>query len=237
LAYDGTDFVGWQRQKNGRTVQEVLERTFRKILQEDVHVTGAGRTDSGVHAKGQVAHLAIRSSMPIPVLQQALNAILPPDILVRSIRVVPAGFHARYSVKSKWYRYQIWNSPLRPLFERPWVFHFPKRLNVARMKRAAKLLQGRHDFRPFRSTGSVNGSTSRSLKSLTLQKKGPLIWIDAKADGFLYHMVRRIVGLLLEVGKGSVPLQEIPSLLKGKSALVPPTAPARGLCLMEVHYA
>lgn len=224
IAYDGTRFAGWQRQKGHRSVQEVLEKTLQKILQEKVHVTGAGRTDAGVHAAGQVAHIVIRSSMPIPTLHRALNAVLPEDVLVRSIRPAPRGFHARYSAKAKHYRYSIWNDPLRPVSGRSELVHVPQRLDLARMRRLARQLRGRRDFGRFHSTGREVRSTVRHLKRLALTKRGPLLQIDAVADGFLYHMVRRIVGLLLEVGKG----KPAPSIA--------PTAPAKGLCLVGVKY-
>ena len=236
ICYDGTDFVGWQRQKNGRTVQETLQQAFHQLLGQRVQIIGAGRTDSGVHAVGQGAHVDIRSRMPIRTIHRALNALLPADIVVRSVKGVPAGFHARYSVRSKWYRYSIWNHPIRPLLERHGVLHIPMPLRVSAMQRASRLLQGRHDFRALRSTGGSASTTVRTLRTLRVQREGALLWIDAKADGFLYHMVRRIVGLLMEVGRGKVAPKEIPLLLKGKSHCVPPTAPAKGLCLMEVKY-
>ena len=236
IAYDGTRFVGWQRQKNGRSVQETLEQTFRHLLREKVQVTGAGRTDSGVHAEGQVVHADIRSPMPVQIIHRALNALLPEDLLVRSVQVVPNRFHARYSARSKWYRYTLWNHPLRPISDRNRMHHVPAYLNLRAMKRAARLLQGRHDFRSFGSAGGTVSSTVRHLTKFGIRKDGERILIDARADGFLYHMFRRICGLLLEVGKGKVTPKEIPLLLKGKSRWIPPTAPAKGLCLMEVRY-
>ena len=236
IAYDGTRFVGWQRQKNGRSVQETLEQTFRQLLREKVQVTGAGRTDSGVHAEGQVAHADIRSPIPTQILHRALNALLPEDLLVRSVQVVPNRFHARYSARSKWYRYTLWNHPLRPLLERDRVHHVPTPLNLRAMKRATRLLQGRHDFRSFGSKGGTVSTTVRHLRELSIRKEGARILIDARADGFLYHMFRRICGLLLGVGKGRVAPKEIPLLLRGESRWIPPTAPAKGLCLMEVRY-
>lgn len=224
IAYDGTRFAGWQRQKGHRSVQQTLEETLRQILQEKVPVTGAGRTDAGVHAEGQAAHISVRSRMPAPVLHRALNALLPEDLLVRSIRPAPRGFHARYSAKTKHYRYSIWNSPLRPLFDRDFLAHVREPLNPVKMRRLAGELQGRRDFRAFHSTGRPVRSTVRHLKRLTVTRKGPLLRIDAVAAGFLYHMVRRIAGLLIEAGKG----KPLPAIA--------PTAPAKGLCLLAVRY-
>lgn len=248
IAYDGSRFAGWQRQKGRRSVQETLEETLRQILQEKVHVTGAGRTDAGVHAEGQAAHITVRNRMPAPVLHQALNALLPEDILIRSIRPAPRGFHARYSAKSKHYRYSIWNGSLRPLFDRDFLAHVREPLDVARMRRLARELQGRRDFRAFHSTGRPVRSTVRHLKRLTVTRKGPLIRIDAVADGFLYHMVRRIAGLLIEAGKGKpvhltrtqcpIPVGRGATARQTGSApgFVAPTAAAKGLCLLEVKY-
>ena len=224
IAYEGTGFAGWQRQKNARTVQAVLEQAFRQILQEKTGIVGAGRTDAGVHAQGQVAHAAIRSRMPLSKLHRALNAVLPEDVLVRSLRPAPQGFHARYRAKSKWYRYTIWNDPIRPLIERRRALHVPARLDLGAMRRGARRLLGRRDFRAFHSSGRSVASTVRTLKRLSVWKEGKFLFIDAEADGFLYHMVRRIAGLLLEAGKGKPPPP------------IPPSAPARGLCLMQVHY-
>jgi tRNA pseudouridine38-40 synthase len=226
LAYDGTLFAGWQRQKNARTVQQTLEEALRKIVGRKVQVTGAGRTDSGVHAQGQVAHVKLRTRLSPKTLERALNAILPEDILIRSVQPAPSDFHARFAARWKRYRYSIWNSPERPLFNRNYALHVPTPLNLAAMRKAARLLQGRRDFRRFHSSGRPVRSTVRNLRRLTLSKKGPLIFIDAESDGFLYHMVRRIVGLLIEIGRS-------------RDDLTPdhaPTAPAKGLCLIQVRY-
>ena len=224
LAYDGSRFAGWQRQKNRRTVQAVLEEALHKLSGSRVRVTGAGRTDSGVHAQGQVAHAAIRSTLPLKTLHRALNALLPEDIVIRSIQSAPAGFHSQYQAKAKTYRYTIWNRPTRPLFNRSQVLHIPQPLDVKAMRKAARLLEGRRDFRAFCSSGRPVRSTVRTLHSLKVRTKQGTITIEAEADGFLYHMVRRIAGLLIEIGKG-----------KG-APHIPPTAPAKGLCLMKVRY-
>lgn len=236
IAYDGTHFVGWQRQKNARTVQETAEKAFRQILGARVSLVGAGRTDSGVHAEGQVAHVKIRSTLSPRILHRALNAILPEDVLIRSVEIAPRGFHARYSAKSKRYHYRIWNQPLRPLFDRTRLLHIPSALNIPRMKRVARSLQGRHDFRAFHSSGRPIASTIRTLRSLTIKTRQGVISIEAEADGFLYHMVRRIVGLLIEVGKGKIPPSSVCSLLNGTHRLIAPTAPAKGLSLLHVRY-
>ncbi len=236
LAYDGTRFAGWQKQKNARTVQSVLEQAFERILGRPIRIVGAGRTDSGVHAEAQVAHIRVETQMPLARLQRAVNAVLPEDVLVLSIRKVPSGFHAQYSAKSKWYRYTLWNHRLRPVSDRNELWHVPVPLDLKAMKKAARWLKGRHDFKAFASTGRDHATTVRHLKRLSLRRQGPTIRIDAEADGFLYHMVRRIVGFLVEVGKGRVPPSAAAELLDGKRPVVAPTAPAKGLSLIRVTY-
>ncbi len=223
ISYEGTHFVGWQTQKNGRTVQETLEQALRQLTGKPVPVTGAGRTDSGVHAEGQVAHAKVASRLSLPEIQKALNAILPHDILVRSVEIAPARFHARYSAKSKWYRYQIWNDPVRPLSGRERMVHLAERLDLGLMRRAARPLIGRRDFKKFASSGGSVRTTVRTL-SLKITRKGPLVTLDFRANGFLYHMARRIAGFLIEIGKGK------------PAPAIPPTAAARGLCLISVQY-
>ena len=236
LAYDGTRFEGWQRQSRSRTVQGELEAALQKITGRKVKIIGAGRTDSGVHAESQVAHAAVRTRLSPAVLQRALNAVLPPDILIRSIRTAPSAFHARYDARSKHYRYTIWNHPLRPLFERDRAHHVPDRLNLRAMRRAARALPGKRDFAAFGSPSRPRQSTVRNLHRLSLRRQGPKILIDAEGNGFLYHMVRRIAGLLIQVGKGRWPPEAAGALLRGESERVAPTAPARGLCLVKVRY-
>jgi len=224
LAYDGTEFAGWQTQKNSRTVQETLEQALRQLTGKRVPVTGAGRTDSGVHAEGQVAHAVVTSRLSLPEIQKALNAILPSDVVVRSVEIAPDRFHARYSAKSKWYRYQIWNDPVRPLSGRERMAHLAERLDLPAMRRAARPLTGRRDFKRFASSGSSPvRSTVRTLR-LEITRKGPLVTLDFRANGFLYHMARRIAGFLIEIGKGK------------PAPAIPPSAPAKGLCLISVRY-
>lgn len=236
LSYDGTRFVGWQSQKNGQSVQETLEAAFKQLTGKKVRVTGAGRTDSGVHAMGQVAHANVLCRLSVNGIRKALNAILPEEIVIRSVQAAPAGFHSRYGAKSKWYRYQIWNGPVRPLVGRERMHYISDRLDLGKMRRAARALSGRRDFKKFASSGSKPiRSTVRTVR-LTLSKQGPLITLDAQGNGFLYHMVRRITGLLIAIGKGRLPPEEAAAVLRGTSRFIPPSAPARGLCLMQVRY-
>ncbi len=224
IAYDGTRYGGWQRQRNAPTVQAKLETALRRLTGRRVVVIGAGRTDAGVHAWGQVAHAAVATRLSPPVLRQALNALLPPDILVRRVTRAPAAFHAQFDAARKWYRYRIATGPVRPLFDRPYVHYVPQPLDLAAMQRAARRWRGRHDFHPFHSAGRAVADTRRTIQVLHLARRGRKLRVDIAADGFLYHMVRRMVGALLLVGQGN------------PWPAVAPTAPARGLCLMRVTY-
>ncbi len=201
-----------------------MEQALRQLTGKKTAVTGAGRTDSGVHAEGQVAHAKVVSRLSLSEIHKALNAILPRDVVVRSVEIATPKFHARYSAKSKWYRYQIWNDPVRPLSGRERMHHIMERLDLPAMRRAARPLTGRRDFKKFCSAGSKPvRSTVRTL-GLKISRKGPLVTLDFRANGFLYHMARRITGFLVEIGKGK------------PAPKIPPSAPARGLCLLEVRY-
>lgn len=225
VAYDGTRYAGWQRQRHRPTIQAALETTLQRLTGHRTTVIGAGRTDAGVHAWGQVAHATVTTRLTPPALQRALNAVLPPDIVVRQVTRVPDRFHARYHAVRKWYRYRIAVGPLKPLFTRDWVHWVPQPLNVAAMRRTARAWIGRHDFSAFHSSGRPVASTWRTVYAFRITRRGGELHVDIVADGFLYHMVRRMAGVLLEIGKGK------------PRPLTAPTAPARGLCLMRVSYA
>ena len=260
LAYDGTQFAGWQRQKKARTVQQTLEEALQKITGSTITVIGAGRTDTGVHAEGQVAHIRLpyshsresgnqilagacprprsraRMTLSPAKLLRALNANLPDDIVIRSIRIAPATFHAQYDAAAKRYRYTIWNNPIRPVLHRERMLHMPTPLNLAAMRQAARHLKGRHDFRAFYTDSRSVEETRRTLRSLTIASEGSTIQITAEADGFFYHMVRRIAGLLIDIGKGKHRPEVIRDILKGRGSVIAHTAPAKGLCLLQVRY-
>lgn len=224
VAYDGTRYAGWQRQRNAPTIQATLEAALRQLSGRRVTAIAAGRTDAGVHAWGQVVHARLRTRLSPGTLRQALNAILPPDIVIRHAHYVPGTFHARYDAARKWYRYRILESADKPLFDRWYVHRVPQRLHLSIMQRAAQAWVGRHDFRAFHSNGRPVDSTRRTVHRLRISRQGREVRIDVEADGFLYHMVRRMVGMLLEIGRGRRPA-------------IAPTAPAKGLCLMRVSYA
>lgn len=241
LEYDGTDFYGWQVQvKSQRTVQAEIEKALKKIFKQHVTLLGSGRTDSGVHALGQVADFHAATKLPIATIQTALNANLPKDIAVVGIEEVGPRFHARFSVKSKTYRYAILNRPARCAMQRRFCLFYPYTLNLRSMRAEAKALVGRHDFRSFQAANpsrDEKATTVRTVRKLEIKKKDDFIYIDIEADGFLYKMVRNIVGTLLRIGSGKLPKGSIRQILKRKDrAAAPAPAKPQGLTLIEVKY-
>jgi len=238
--YDGAGFSGWQTQSQGeRTVQGEMEAVLLKIFKQPVKVTASGRTDSGVHAKGQVISFKADTRMKPLEIQRALNSLLPKDIAVLEAREVKEDFHAQYSVKEKTYRYSVLNSRQRSVFLKDRVYFYPHPLNIASMRKAAKCLTGRHDFKSFQAYDPLRAErqTVRTVKKIAIKKAEDLIHIEVTADGFLYKMVRNIAGTLLAAGSGRLPLEEIPIILKAKDRkAAKETAPAEGLCLMAVKY-
>jgi len=241
LAYDGTDYAGWQVQPNGTAVQEVVERAIERIFGVKARVHGSGRTDAGVHALAQVAHFQIpeaHATIPLKNLRRALNDALPPDVRVLKVEQAPSSFHARYSAHEKTYRYQIYCGEVMDPFLRRWATHSPRPLDVAAMRRAARVLVGRHDFAAFSANPKrEQESTVRTLKRLSVARRGAMVTITATADGFLYKMVRSLAGALLKVGAGKLTVEDIRRILasKQRTALVE-TAPPQGLCLVKVRY-
>lgn len=235
LGYDGTDFHGWQRQPDKRTVQGILEDSLAKITQNKIHVAGAGRTDAGVHAQGQVASFKARLSLDDEELFRALNSILPQDVRVVSLTKIDPDFHARKSARSKVYQYRICNSPLISPFLIRYVLHWPSPLNVLLMKEAASLFIREADFTAFSSNRLLD--PVRKVSRSKISQKGDEIIYTVEANGFLRYMVRTMVGTILEIGKSKVPPQQINEIFrKKKRSLASPTAPAKGLCLVRVNY-
>ncbi len=237
LQYDGTAYHGFQRQPGLVTVQELLEKAIKAVTGEEVRVTGAGRTDAGVHARGQVVNFHTAATVPDERFPFALNSFLPPDVVVVAAQRVPTDFHARRSAKSKVYRYSVLNRLFPCPFLRRYAYHVPQGLNLPAMMEAAAYLVGRHDFASFRAAGGSARTTTRTLMALEWRKEGDLLHLRAEADGFLYHMVRAIVGTLLEVGRGKLEPEEVRRILEARNRdLAGPTAPPHGLCLEEVRY-
>ena len=242
VSYDGTDFSGFQRQANARSVQQELENALEPIDGRHVTVAGAGRTDAGVHALGQVASFKLSNAIPTSDLVQAMNARLPGDVRVLSAEEVDAGFHARFSARGKAYRYRISNTPSISPFERRFALHISRSLDVAAMRDAASRLVGQHDFSCFqarseRVRGSVRTVTWSGWSEEPLRDGGRLLIYDIAGSGFLKYMVRNIVGTLVEVGDGHRDAASIGELLATKNrAAAGPTAPPQGLYLVRVDY-
>ena len=238
VAYDGTSFRGWQVQANGVTVQAVLEKALHKIHGRPIKVTAASRTDSGVHAEGQVVSFSSDSRLTDAKLQTALNFNLPATVVVASLASLGSkAFHARFDAKGKLYRYRVYTGRSKPLFDRDRVLWLPHRLDVAAMRRAARLLTGRHDFTAFSTPDGRRGSKVRNLRSIVLRKAGPYLDIEVRADGFLYNMVRVIVGTLLHVGFGKLKPADVRRIFASKDRRrAGPTADPKGLSLIKVYY-
>lgn len=239
LAYDGTNYAGWQMQRrhDTPTIQGTLQRALYQILHEPVAVVGSGRTDAGVHATAQTAHVKIRSAISCRRLHRALNGVLPPDIVVTDVAEAPAQFHARFDAKMKRYRYRIVHGAFVSPFERRYVHQVRAPLNVALMRREAAALLGRHDMRAFQKAGRPMRRTRRTISDLRIRRRKTDLSIEIEANGFLHTMVRSIVGTLIDVGRGHRPPGTIATLLRTKNRrLVGPTAPAKGLCLLQVRY-
>ena len=238
LAYDGTRFVGWQRQAAGESVQGFLEDALARFERAPVTVHGAGRTDAGVHALGQVASVSLACAHDTATLVRGLNAQLPSDIRVLTVEEAPAGFHARFSARSKTYRYQVRNAPIASPFERAYVWHLQEPLDVHAMTMAAAAVVGTHDFAAFQSTGTQTRGTVRTIsRSEVRSDETGLLTYEIEGDGFLRHMVRAIVGTLVEIGRGWREAASLAALLDGGArAEAGATAPPRGLFLVRVDY-
>jgi tRNA pseudouridine38-40 synthase len=282
LAYDGSEFVGWQRQASGTSIQGLLEQALRELDQREVPVVGAGRTDAGVHARGQVASFSLVRPIEAAALVGAVNARLPEAVRITHAEIAPASFHARFDAVEKLYRYRIWNTDVLDPFERRYAWHLLGSLDRDAMNRAAQLIRGRHDFAAFQAAGSSARSSVREIftskviaglkpcatadivdatadvvdatadvvdatadsvgataagSGAALQGCGPLIVYEVSADGFLRHMVRAIVGTLVEIGRGRRSIAWMGEVLDGcDRARAGPTAPPDGLVLVSVGY-
>ena len=241
IAYDGAGYAGWQVQKVGRGVQEVVEEAFTKLFQAHYRLHSSSRTDAGVHARGMVAHLELpreKLKMPIGKLSLALNAQLPADVRVMQIEEAAPDFHARFNAKGKQYRYFIYNYPAMDPLLRQYAWHVPQKLNFAEMKRATSHFIGKKDFASFANNRSYEMVTTvRTLRRCDLRKSGPLLSFVIEGDGFLYKMCRGIVGTIIQAGQGKFTSTEIAKMLESKDRrMAGMTAPAHGLILWKVFY-
>lgn len=237
ICYDGSRYRGWQRLSSGdNTIQSKLETTLSRILNESIEVSGSGRTDAGTHAELQVVNFHCRSTLPADEILRQLRMYLPEDIGIYSCRNVSERFHARLNAKTKTYRYRIWNSDSPCVFDRKYVYIDPRPVDVEAMKVAAKYLLGQHDFSAFCANKKMKKSTIRYIESLDIVQSGKELIFTVTGNGFLHHMVRIIVGTLLEVGRGERCGESIPDLFGAQRAKAGELVPACGLCLMEVTY-
>lgn len=238
LQYEGTRYKGWQRQEStNHTIQGKLEAILSKMNGAPVEMQGAGRTDAGVHARGQVANFHMETAWTPEQIINYVNQYLPEDIAVISLEQVADRFHSRLNAKGKTYCYQVIQSPVPHVFERRYAHRIEEKLNVDEMRRAAAVLIGKHDFASFTSAKKSKKSTVRTIESIELEEKGEMLQIRYSGDGFLYHMVRILTGTLLEVGMGQRQAEEMETILETKRRdAAGPLAPACGLTLMEVRY-
>lgn len=241
IEYDGTDFCGWQVQtknKDKKSIQSVIQGALKIILKENTGLTGSGRTDSGVHARGQVANFKTNSDIPLKKLQRSLNGILPRQIRIKKAANAPLDFNARFRATSKLYRYTILNNNYGSPFYERFAYFVHQPLDIGKMKIAAGYFLGRHNFTNFCVRDKAKkGSRVRNIKKLSIRKTGELINIDVEASGFLHNMARRIAGAILLAGLGKISPETIKKCM-GNHKLSPKkhTAPALGLCLMKVNY-
>ncbi len=233
--YDGTEYSGWQRQENGRTIQGEIENALRRILQEDVGLIGAGRTDAGVHARGQVANFRSSNRLPLDELRHGLNALLPADIVIRSAEDVPSEFHARFSARERSYTYTISRMPTAIM--RNYVWHVSYELDVDSLRWAAAATLGDHDFTSFCKSASEVDNFRCVIRAARWDVEGPLLRFTVRADRFLHGMVRALVGTMVDVGRKHTSLEDFVALLEKKDRrLAGPAAPPQGLVLESVSY-
>ena len=239
ISYDGTDFNGWQVQPRGRTVQGEIEKAIGKVFGKPHRLHAASRTDAGVHAEKQVANFkaALSSTIPASKISTALNTHLPDEIAVISAEEVSPEFHSRFDAKSKHYRYYIINGRQRNPFSEKYAWRVPYELDVSLIKKEARILLGRHDFKSFQARDKRERHSVRKMSRISVTKKNSFLMIDMEADGFLFNMVRNITGTLVDIGRGYLPEGSMRSILKKKDRTqAGPTAPPKGLFLLSVKY-
>ncbi len=237
IEYDGTQFFGWQRQSKLRSVQGEIERVLKKIFKEKIEIDGAGRTDAGVHAYGQVATFEAFVPMPLTNLKRVINNNLAKDVRILALSFEDPLFHARYSAKGKTYTYKITNCEEQNVFLANYTYHYPYKVDIEKMKSACKLLLGEHDFSSFMAAGSSVENTIRTLSSIEIKDENEILSITYTGTGFLYKMIRILTGLLLEIGNNRLDMSIIPKILRNPSRkYTTKVVPANGLYLNAVYY-
>lgn len=239
IEYDGRSYCGWQvqRREHKKSIQGAIEKALCRILGEKAHLSGSGRTDAGAHAQAQIANFKTTSKIPLRKLRASLNGLLPEDIAVTKVKEAHPDFHSRFSAKAKLYRYSILNRASYSPLLRSRVYWYRAPLNIELMRKEAKVLLGRHNFKSFQASDKAERDPVKTIKKIRISKYKGLIHIDIEADGFLYNMVRNIAGTLFEVGRGRFSEGSLEKILRAQDRrLAGPTLPAYGLCLMKVMY-
>jgi len=237
IEYDGTRYGGWQIQPNAVTIQQSVEDALGKVIGYSVRLYSSGRTDAGVHAVGMRAHFDVETLLPLSAYREGVNRYLSDDIAVRAVEVVDDNFHARFGAQGKWYQYRVYRNQIRSPLQRRTAWHVPVQLDMEAMNVAAMSCVGLHDFKAFRSSSCVAKTTTREIFSLQVVEQGDFILFNVKGDGFLKNMVRVLVGTLIDVGSGKLGADSVQNLLLcGERQKAGRTAPAHGLCLMDVWY-
>ncbi|MEJ6949550.1 tRNA pseudouridine(38-40) synthase TruA [Natronospora cellulosivora (SeqCode)] len=238
LEYDGSKYSGWQIQKNtSMTIQEKVEIALKKVNKKDLKLMGASRTDAGVHALGQVANCLFDVAIPPERVPVALNRYLPADIICKKAEKVSIDFHARYDSKGKKYLYRIYNNRIPSVFIRNYAYHYIHELDISLMQKASKAFLGEHDFSSFQSAGCAAKNPVKTIETFDIYTKGKEFFFEIKGSGFLYNMIRIMVGTLIEVSEGKIKLEDMGKIIEGKDRnLAGFTAPAKGLTLLEVYY-
>ncbi|MGL6173809.1 MAG: tRNA pseudouridine(38-40) synthase TruA [Cellulosilyticaceae bacterium] len=237
VAYDGSAYHGFAKQKNAMTIQECLEKAIYNITKQEIEVIASGRTDTGVHAKGQCCIIDIETSIPVEKFGKALNSRLPQDIRIRDVEEVSDEFHPRFCVKRKTYRYQILTNEVNDPFLTKYVYFYPYTLDINKMRKAGEYILGTHDFKCFCSAGTSVKTTERTVYSLEIKEIDGMIQIDICGNGFLYNMVRIITGTLIEVGRGKIAPEYVEKIIASKDrGKAGPTAPPTGLMMLDIKY-
>jgi tRNA pseudouridine38-40 synthase len=237
VEYDGTCYGGWQVQPNATTIQQCVEDALAQVVGHPLRIYSSGRTDAGVHARAMQAHFDVETLLPLSAYREGVNRFLPEDIAIREVRQVADDFHARFDAQGKWYRYRIYQGQVRSPLHRLNSWHINSSLNVAAMCQAADYFVGNHDFAAFQATGCAATTTCRTVFSVEVHCHDGQLLIDVRGSGFLKNMVRIMVGTLVDVGRGRLAPDQVGTILKGKQRCEAGlTAPAQGLCLMDVWY-